>query len=233
MVPRSPLPDNHAIDSLVSSISLKSPQEGANRYRSTSEASNTKQKTPLDNIRSIWRKHQAYAKLGKQITDHKTIAETPTTTTIVECTPCLNNPPTSSGILSQQAEQPKQSPISPPAIFNHQVPTPVDTLVDDDVALSMSRGTEEAQVDDMLIDNSPPSSETESVVTRPPAPIQSTIRAGKETSEDESEDESDQIRQSRYRKRPGVSNHASLPEAEDSLELAYPDADDVDIGLFG
>src|ERR1700691_5391503 len=100
MVPRSPLPDNHAIDSLVSSISLKSPQEGANRYRSTSEASNTTQKTPLDNIRSIWRKHQAYAKLGKQITDHKTIAETPTTTTIVECTPCLNNPPTSSGILS-------------------------------------------------------------------------------------------------------------------------------------
>jgi hypothetical protein len=232
-----PLPSaNYNVDLLVSTVLQNSAQDDVNGDHLTSGAScSTKQKIPLDTIRSMWRKHQVH----KATADlNETIAEPSVGGTSAEMEPTLAVIAAPAAFdVPGEPEQQKESgtmycvPFDPPP-SDHPASPAVDALVHNVGALSMSYDTKDAQ-EDMLIDNSSPGSETESIITstRSQAPMQSTIP----TDEDISENEAERIQQPCYTNRHlAVSDRATLTEseAEESFELTYPDTDQ-DVGLFG
>jgi hypothetical protein len=118
----SPPPGSRVMDPLVSSTSLNNAHDEVNGDRSTCEASSTKPKIPLDNIRR--KRPMTEAKLGNETTD----------VTILTKYQAQSTP---SVIATLQVEQ------SPIIAATSKV---VDALVDDVGALSMSRGTKDAYV---------------------------------------------------------------------------------------
>jgi len=220
----------------VSTVLQKSAQDDVNGDHLMSGAScSTKQKIPLDTIGSMWRKHQVHkatADLNETIAEPSvggTSAETEPTPAVIAVPAAFDVP----GEPEQQKEPGTMdfAPFDPPP-SDHPASPAVDALVHNVGALSMSYDTKDTQ-EDMLIDKSSPGIETESIITstRSQAPMQSTIPAD----EDISENEAERIRQPCYTNRHlAVLDRTTLTEseAEEPFELTYPDTDQ-DVGLFG